>query len=172
MPLYQYVGPREIQHAQIAAIRPRPIESLNKLLKSLLGLGFQRHPDVSLTVTFVIDADGQLRIADQHSEHVACATPAGVQSAGEMSFAWEAERLIVLAITNQSTGFCPEPASWPAVELALNKIGIEHPGEFEPSFEFRRCVHCSQTNIIKDQWFVCDVCGAALPAHWNYGETL
>jgi hypothetical protein len=70
--------------------------------------------------------------------------------------------------TNQSTGFCPEPESWPAVAAALDRIGIPHPGRFTQEVVFRRCPACGQRNIVKEAWFACDVCGANLPLVWNF----
>jgi transcription initiation factor TFIIIB Brf1 subunit/transcription initiation factor TFIIB len=33
---------------------------------------------------------------------------------------------------------------------------------------FRRCPACGERNIVKDDWFVCGVCGADLPTVWNF----
>ncbi|MET8006628.1 hypothetical protein [Nonomuraea glycinis] len=37
----------------------------------------------------------------------------------EIGFAWDGKRWLVLEISNQSTGHCPDVASWAAVEAAL-----------------------------------------------------
>jgi hypothetical protein len=71
-------------------------------------------------------------------------------------------------ITNQSTGFCPEPQSWQAVSKALDRIGLTHPGGFTMTCVFRRCTGCATINIVKDDWFRCEVCGVALEAQWNF----
>ncbi len=34
--------------------------------------------------------------------------------------------------------------------------------------DIRRCLACGQRNIVKDDWFVCGVCGKDLPAAWNF----
>jgi len=73
----------------------------------------------------------------------------------------------VVEITNQSTAYCPEPSSWRAVARVLDRIGVVHPGGFTPAFEFRRCAQCWTLNVVKDEWFVCDVCAADLPSGWN-----
>ena len=39
--------------------------------------------------------------------------------AGEITFTVRPGSISVTWVTNQSTGYCPEPASWPAVETAL-----------------------------------------------------
>jgi hypothetical protein len=124
-----------------------------------------------LTVTFVVLGDG-LWVADRHSEHVACARGGPVLSAGEMTLELDRRRgsVEVVYVTNQSTGFCPEPESWGAVAAALDAAGIGHPGGFGAEMVFRRCPRCGATNIVKEGWFVCAMCGAALPAAWNFGD--
>ena len=122
----------------------------------------------SLTVTFVVGTDGILRIADRRSEHVACAKGEDVLSAGEMTFGGVGDGLSVERVTNQSTGYCPEPESWAAVSGSLDGIPVEHPDSFDPVSVFRRCPSCSQINIVKDEWFVCGVCQSTLPASWNF----
>jgi hypothetical protein len=71
-------------------------------------------------------------------------------------------------ISNQSTGFCPEPESWPVVAAALDTLGVRHPGRFTLAVVFRRCPACGERNVVKDGWFACGVCGADLPAEWNF----
>ena len=71
-------------------------------------------------------------------------------------------------VSNQSTGYCPEPASWPAVAAALDRAGIGHPGRFTAECVFRRCETCGERNLIKDGWFACEVCGAGLLKKWNF----
>src|SRR5690349_24011223 len=109
--------------------------------------------DGTLTVTFVVLGDG-LWVADRHSEHVACARGAPVLSAGEMTFRIDRARASaeVVFVTNQSTSYCPEPASWPAVQAALDAAGVRHPGGFGMELTFRRCVRCAATNVVKDEW--------------------
>jgi hypothetical protein len=70
-------------------------------------------------------------------------------------------------LSNQSTGYCPDLDSWSAVAIALDRIGLAHPGDFTHKIVFRRCPGCSQLNIVQDGDFVCAVCGSALPEHWN-----
>jgi hypothetical protein len=74
----------------------------------------------------------------------------------------------VVEITNQSTGYCPEPESWPAVAASLDRAGIAHPGRFTHEVIFRRCTSCGERSIVKDGWFACAVCGGELPALWNF----
>ncbi|WP_211240655.1 hypothetical protein [Hamadaea tsunoensis] len=70
-------------------------------------------------------------------------------------------------MSNQSTGYCPEPASWPAVAAACERAGLAHPGGFTAAFEFRRCPDCGQVNIVKGDDFVCAACDGDLPWEWN-----
>ncbi len=79
----------------------------------------------NVAATFIIEDAGWLHIADQRSEHVACAGGRPVRSAGEMTFTVRRGDVRVTWVTNQSTGYCPEPDSWPAVESALARAGIE-----------------------------------------------
>lgn len=125
-------------------------------------------PDGSVTCTFVIDRDRALLIADRRSEHVACASGGPVLSAGEMRFGFTTDSVVVEGVTNQSTGYCPEPRSWNHVADALDEIGLEHPGGFSTKFVFRRCHRCESTNLVKDDWYYCAVCNADLPADWNF----
>jgi hypothetical protein len=122
----------------------------------------------SIVATFVIDKDGRLWIADRHSEHVQCARGREVLSAGEMTFTITSIHVEVSAITNQSTGYCPEPESWSVVRAALDLAMLKHPPHFTSAFTFRRCTHCRTTNIVKENWFICGVCMCELPDKWNY----
>lgn len=108
--------------------------------------------DGSLTATFVVDTDGILRLAPRRSEHVACASGGPVLSAGEITFSSDGN---VTQITNQSTGFCPEPESWPSVADALDRIPTDRPDDFTLCIVFRLCPKCNERNIVKDGWFVC-----------------
>ena len=122
---------------------------------------------VPIIFTYIIDANGLLWVADRHSEHVACARGKDVLSAGEMTVEIDNGKVIVTDISNQSTGYCPEPESWPAVAAALDKAEIPHPDSFTRSFLFRLCEGCGQTNIVKEGDFTCAVCGAELKQEWN-----
>src|SRR5262249_31051208 len=124
-------------------------------------------PGGLLAATFVIDDQEGLRIADRRSEHVACAGSGPVRAAGELFLRVEGGEVEVVEVSNQSTGYCPEPESWPAVAAALARAGVPHPGRFTTEVVFRRCGRCGQRNIVKDGWFVCGVCGAELPSQWN-----
>jgi hypothetical protein len=121
----------------------------------------------TVTATYIVDEDGWLRIADRSSEHVDCAGRRPVLAAGEITFTITPPGVLVSSVTNQSTGYCPEPESWPAVRTALERAGLVAPPSFSPAFVFRRCPRCGSINIIKDRIFECAVCSAPLPAEWN-----
>jgi hypothetical protein len=114
-----------------------------------------------VVVTFIIDPSGQLWINDRRSEHVLCAGGGDVLSAGEMTFSLR-PKLEVVEVSNQSTGYCPEPDSWPAVENVLTRLGIPHPKDFTLICIFRRCEACHTLNLVKDDWFECAVCQSPL----------
>lgn len=129
--------------------------------------GQQPGPAGLLIATFVIDQAGTLLVADRHSEHVACAGRQPVLSAGEITFRITRQSVEVAEVSNQSTGYCPEPESWPAVESALVAAGLSRPSGFSLKCHFRLCVACGQKNLVKDSVFECQVCGAELPTTYN-----
>ena len=166
---YKYVGPIEILES--ARLQPAgvPIESVDKVLTWLESRPTENLPDGSWIATFTISIDCVLSLAPRRSEHVACAGGGPVLSAGEITFADSSPE--VIAITNQSTGFCPEPNSWEVVERVLDEIGFKHPGEFTNQVIFRRCESCGERNIVKDAWFFCELCEAKLPEFWNFADS-
>jgi hypothetical protein len=128
-------------------------------------------PDKTVIATFIIDLEQHLWIADQRSEHVRCAAGQKVLSAGEMTFGIKGQNVEAIEVSNQSTGYCPEPESWDAVANALSATSILHPSSFTSAFLFRRCNACGSTNIIKDDLFECEVCQAPLSRKWNFAKT-
>lgn len=155
---YQYVGPAEV----LAAAQPLALG------RAILAPG--DIADAGEPFTFVIDLEGTLRLAPRRSEHVACAGGMPVHSAGEITFERGPDGWEVTSATNQSTGYCPEPSSWPAVGRALDRIGVPHPGRFTDEFTFRRCPRCGERNLVRDGDFTCAICDADLPASWNFGD--
>ena len=92
-----------------------------------------------------------------------------VLSAGEIFLASDDNGCIYVSeISNQSTGYCPEPESWPAVARALDTSNVPHPGGFTTVCVFRRCIACGQRNLVKDEHSFCDICGVVLPREWNF----
>lgn len=164
---YNYVGPDEIRISVAnspAGIQIKSVKELENWIHKT-----EQKPDASglIAATFVVDLEGDLLIADRHSEHIACAQGRSVLSAGEIFFEYVDKKLEVIEISNQSTGFCPEPESWFFVAKALEKISIPHPVDFTTKFVFRRCSECGQLNIVKEEFFLCNVCGVDLPIIWN-----
>jgi hypothetical protein len=68
----------------------------------------------------------------------------------------------------RSTGYCPDPDSWPAVSRALDRVGACHPGDFTYKVIFRRCPACGERNVVRDNDFTCALCDSALPPQWNF----
>jgi len=118
--------------------------------------------------TFVVTLDGVLRLAPRRIEHFALAGGWDVVAAGEMTFAPVTSGWRVVEVSNQSTGYCPDPDSWPAVERALDNVDVRHPGGFTDEITFRRCPACGERNIVRDNDFTCALCNSALPAQWNF----
>lgn len=164
---YRYVGPVEI----LARARPgrlgQAVGSHDDLAVWLAG---QTAQDPGEPFTYVVGLDGTLRLAPQRSEHVACAGRGPVLGAGEITFAASGGAWTVSEISNQSTGYCPDLSSWTAVAAALDRAGLEHPPGFTHPIVFRRCRGCRQRNIVKDDHYVCAVCGDSLPTAWNMDE--
>lgn len=123
----------------------------------------------TLTVTFVVSADGRLAVAPRRSEHAVCAGGQDVLAAGELELR-AFPRLKVVSASNQSTGYCPDPACWRAAFLALQSLQIPAPEDLTFAFEFRRCDQCRAINLIKEDWLYCAECGGALPQQSNVHE--
>ena len=163
---YRYVGPEHIRERSKDLPPGFVISAPEDVVRWVEESGQFRGSD-DVTATFVIDLEGRLRIADRRSEHVACSGGTEVRSAGEITFALQND-VAVVEISNQSTGYCPEPQSWEAVLTALEAAGLDHPGCFTAVFEFRKCPDCRERNLVKDDWFECAVCGCDLPRTWNF----
>ena len=161
---YGYVGPEAIRAAAASSPPGTALGSRADAVAWLAGHRTDRGPD-GTPATFVVTLDGALRVASRRSEHVACAGGGDVLAAGEIVFD---DRGIVVGVSNLSTGYCPEPASWDAVRAALDAAGIAHPGAYTHAFVFRRCPACGERNLVKDDHFACALCDAELPAAWNF----
>jgi hypothetical protein len=165
MRLYRYVGPKSIADRVAAAPAGVPVRCAQDVAAWARDSG-QYLVGGCVTATFVVDAVGQLLIADRCSDHVACAGGRPVRSAGEMTFALGHE-VVVVEVSNQSVGYCPEPESWPAVAEALARAGLEAPDGFALACVFRRCRRCGGLNVVKGGAFECEMCGAELSAAYN-----
>ena len=146
---YQYVGTADLSNPLVFNTTRTPVGTEVDTLASL-----------GRVLTFIVDANGLLWIADSHSKHVSCARGGDVLSAGRITFEIEDRKVTVVRVTNMSTGYCPEPASWPAVAAALDKAGIQHSNGFTHAFLFHRCESCGRINAVKEGDFTCAVCGA------------
>lgn len=162
---YRYVGPAEardrIAVSVVAVHGPAPLDG---------WLGARDPGERTDPVTFVVALDGVLLLAPRRSEHVALAGGHDVLAAGEMAFFLVGTGWRVAEVTNQSTGYCPDPDCWPAVAAALDRVGVPHPGGFTDRVIFRRCVVCDERNIVRDSDFMCAICGSPLPARWNFAS--
>lgn len=164
--LYHYVGPEVIRSRVASGTCGTRIDSRGDL-ETWLAAQRPSGSDGLISATFVIDSDGGLRLADRRSEHVACAGGRPVLSAGEI-FLSTGESFVVEEFSNLSTGYCPEPESWWTVGRALDRLGVTHTGRFTTEVIFRRCPACGERNVVKDGWFVCQICGGELPLAWNF----
>ncbi len=161
---YRYVGPKELLLEAKASGGGTAIRSPADVALWI------RSPEAELegdcwAATYIVTEQGLLKVASRRSEHVACASAGDVLAAGEIFFGPKAT---VMAVTNQSTGYCPDPDCFPAVERAIQSAGIVAPASFSPAFVFRLCIHCGERNLVKEGYFVCSICGEDLPPSWNF----
>ncbi|MFE7385155.1 contact-dependent growth inhibition system immunity protein [Streptomyces zhihengii] len=162
--LYPYIGPPELAAAAPDAPGGVPVATREEFAR---WAAEQTAADLAQPFTYTVGADGLLRLAPRRSEHVACAGRLPVHGAGEVLFrpdsgGWEVEE-----ISNFSTGYCPEPASFPRVAAALEACALARPAHFTHAAVFRRCEECGTTCVVKDDHYVCAVCDADLPVRWN-----
>lgn len=153
---YAFIGNKDLLNLVRPELEGYVIYSFSDIENWINTTKQKANKDNQVVATFIIDASGNLRINDRHSEHVVCACGRDVLSAGEITFELSKQKIFISQITNQSTGYCPSPASWSAVQKALEKIGIKHHTYFTTAFEFRVCKNCGWINIIKDAYFVCE----------------
>lgn len=165
---YVYVGSKDILASLPQSSERICVHSDADVLSWIKNTRQSLNKSVVVTATFIIDLQQRLWINDQRSEHVLCAAGQTVLSAGEMTFQVQKGQVEVVEVTNQSTGYCPEPESWWAVAAALDAAGLSHPSDFTTAYLFRRCDVCDTTNIIKDLWFECGVCQSPLSEKWNF----
>lgn len=169
--LYSYVGPNSIQELLDDPAQRFQLQSADDVLRWITETGQDIQEDRA-TATFIIDENNRMWIADQRSEHVVCARGQRILSAGEITFEVSKGNVEAVQISNQSTGYCPDPDSWPAVSAALATARVPHPDNFTSEFLFRRCNKCETINIIKDEWFECAVCQSQLSQTWNIQDGL
>lgn len=160
---YHYVGPRAVRERALSEPAGVTMTSHEQLARWLLS-----DPD-ALTegVTFIVSLEGALVLAPRRSEHVGCARGEPVLSAGELTFGLHKGCVEARSLTNQSTGYAPEPSSFEALARALGTLGVRHPDGWTHEFIFRRCPSCSQLAIVKELVFECCVCGCDLPRARN-----
>ncbi|PVC92064.1 hypothetical protein [Streptomyces sp. CS014] len=161
---YRYVGPADLK----AAVGPGSGgHRIGSAADFTHWIAERTASELLEPFTFVVSTDGMLRLAPRRSEHVACAGGEDVLSAGEISFIREVDRWVVDDVSNQSTGYCPDVVSWPAVAHALDAIELGHPSRFTHHVVFRRCPGCQEHNIVREDDFVCVFCCSDLPKAWN-----
>ncbi len=167
MKAYKYVGPNDLLELIKTVSKGKKVSTPRDVINWIEEAAQELDYENQVIATYVVNLENDLLIADRHSEHVACAGGENVLSAGEITFSVDEMNVKVTEVTNLSTGYCPEPESWPSVKEALDKAGLKNPGSFGREFIFRRCEKCGLLNIVKDDWFVCVECDADLSKSWN-----
>jgi hypothetical protein len=161
---YRYVGPADLSAQASLGAGGQLIRS-RKEFDDWIGAVDTR--EIAEPFTYVVDVEGVLRLAPRRSEHVACAVGGEVLAAGEIAFARSAAGWVVSEVSNQSTGYCPDLSCWSAIASALDRAGLQRPDGFTSEFVFRRCPDCFYLNVVKEEDFVCCLCGEDLPDVWN-----
>lgn len=169
MQLYSYIGSQEIFDALDFNFKSYKISNSDDVFFWIKSTS-QEIINNSVIATFIIDENHNLFINDRHSEHVLCAGGRKVLSAGEILFLIDGKDISINEISNQSTGYCPKPESWKEVEYALKNIEITHPNYFTTAFDFRYCQKCKSINLIKEDFFLCQICGTDLEKEWNFDK--
>jgi hypothetical protein len=78
-------------------------------------------------------------------------------------FARKAATWSVGEISIQSSGYYPDPDSWHADAVTLDRLGMAHSGGLTHKMVFRHYPACGQLNIVGDGNFACSVCDDTLP---------
>jgi len=167
MKSYKYVGPSDLLALIKTVSKGEKILSPDDVLEWFNNFDQILDNENPVIATYIIDLNGNLLIAARHSEHVTGAGGENVLSAGEITFNIESKTVIVTEVTNQSTGYCPEPESWQYVSEVLDKAELKHPESFGREFIFRRCNKCNALNVVKEEWYVCLECNEDLIKSWN-----
>jgi hypothetical protein len=170
MSLYSFVGPPQIRMSADFETPRHEVKNAAALLQWARQMDGAIKGLRDFVFTYVVLPEQRLFVADRRSEHVACARGDAVLTAGELFVSLVNGRLQVDGASNLSTGYCPEPGSWRALQLALEGTDLGSLEGFEPSFEFRRCEWCEQNCLIKDEVFECPGCNVELPQHWNFAQ--
>lgn len=166
--LYKYVGDSEVLESTKDIPGGQIITCSKDVLEWIDKTKQKSEADGLYWATFIISDDESFYIADRRSEHVACAEGKPVLSAGEVAFCIDKNKSEIFEISNQSTGFCPEPESWLNIKDIFIKIGIPHPSDFTFKVIFRRCPKCGERNIVRDSYYVCACCESELTEKWNF----
>ena len=167
MDIYSYVGPKHIINSVSYNIQKFRVTNSENVKQWIQKTSQVMERDYSIIATYIIDEQQQLWITDRRYEHVACAEGKRVLAAGEMTFLVE-NNVSISEISNQSTGYCPKKSCWQVVETVMRRTGMNFPNYWTLAVTFRMCKNCHQRNIVKDAFFICDVCGEALNLHWNF----
>jgi hypothetical protein len=108
MKRYRYLGPADLR-GQVVAVEAVAVDAF----QSLDGWLAARDPgERGEPFPFVASLDGLLRLAPRRREHVTLAGVRDVLAAGQIAFVSAEASWRVVEVTNQSTGYCPDPHAW------------------------------------------------------------
>jgi hypothetical protein len=166
-PLYPYVGPKEIAMYGSSDIVRVHVLSTKDILSWVHATNQQPDASGAILATYIVNEQAEWWLTDRSYEHVACAQGTPVTAAGEVGFWLENGSLDISYVSNQSTGYCPEPSSWSAWKEACLQTDIQPPDNWSVAFQFRRCPACKSIQLIKEEDWFCAICDTALPEQWN-----
>ena len=89
-------------------------------------------PFASALAVPILAAVATPQVAPEKAEYAPFVAPASKEAARALAKFALAPDLEVIEISNQSTGFCPEPESWPVVGAALDSDGATFATETVP----------------------------------------
>jgi hypothetical protein len=118
MKLYRYVGAEDTRRRAAHSPPGVKVGSVHDLANWIE----QTNQQGLIVVTFIVNEQGSLHVGDRGSEHISCSEGHPVLAAGEMFFRVSDLGLEVVEVSNQSTGFCPESESWPAVASGVARL--------------------------------------------------
>lgn len=169
--LFLYVGPPDVADHWATGPSGAVIRSPEDVVEFFDSISEPLGSE-QVVATFVVDKEGDLRVAPRRSEHIACAGGnRSVRAAGEIGFVSDrsSDTPSVTYLSNYSTGFCPDAVlSWPALQKALTTARLLAPSFFTRVITFRRCPECQERNVVKDVFYSCAMCGADLPQQYNF----
>lgn len=91
------------------------------------------------------------------------------RAAGEVELGVAQKQLVVRGVTNQSTGYCPEPSCFGEIAAALVRVGVSATGRAVARLHLPAMSQVRSDRHREEDDFECAVCATPLPKEWNFG---